>query len=1507
MNIYTEDFLKIKNYEYTPIRVFNIIPYSVMIFLGRDTPKEIQDILSDITALKIIRNYKKLEYYFGIDWFYTLSMDDLFDRDSFKQLKETDKVVKIDPNSRAKFRNRMASSTISATELSPQQVQDRERKALFKPKELKKLIDKPTQKKQQQEDDDEFGILEQQQEEEIQSDKDKVKYIFDNIFIDDSINDIKKKIFLYSNIIPEFQHLSYEISQLNFVGMTHAWIRTSGRRLNIDIFQILHEDKLEKLIDDDFSSKLKSNEIFLEDYSNDILLDIPHFNYDIYLCDFKEVFRKFSIKDIEFYTSSKIDSTRLYNSIGKKYFPQMKMDNFFSLIKGERTTSINKTLLARDYDRKYEMIKFLTDIDAINIKIGIRNMRVLQVVLHVNYHSYQEPFLALRGIFDYFQTNENVPFIKYRDPLTETTIKKIHKNVLQYTTPYELEERWIKGEHPQGIHFRIRQSLNKRDRDYNRFGIVNLIEDGKVALKCYWDIASDASFFNILTAIESLNNLLERINVIQKEITQKNRIVKPVDIIKKTKDNFELSDNAEFAFFNVNFKYLPKTDIIDYNLLDHVSAVLYPFVDIQSNKEATTYQGTYLRYKRISEYDVVIEKYIKNMKETFDFNDTKIVVSLVHIFNKSKDEAIKAIEEYNRKNNLPAPVIDSDDDVIYDQELIKSVRRTYKQPGVDIEIQDSEEFNIIKIQGIKSMPTFAYILNFLYRLLYIFENVNQFTKYQSVFKERFQELSRIFTKKKLGKKRVEKETKKIKELKQTDPELFDIDNSVNPKKYKLYSKLCQGDRKQPVVMTTEEIKKVKDKITYVLKNPNKTYPEKVDNYVCLDNTYKYPGFIQGYKHPKGHCLPCCYTSSSLDENKVAKIATYKKCLGDTSELESEALTNPRYLKQSNKELKANSIGKLPLLLNVYLNDGKKLYENKNNIIENGTNYYVRYSVLENNITIINIIADLLETTQYKVIKIITDYLKNNKKIFPSLENGRLLKEYQSVSNFIDYLENTDNVISIDHIWNILNYPNLFKQFPKGINMFCVFQDNEDRINLICPENDNFKNFYESSRPTLVLFRSETHLYGIYNAVVEKNKLKLNKLYNENELIVKKLLELYKERCYDTRLKGQETFKRITGLSLPIPSYTIRELMNKYKIYGQILNTENKCILIVYETSKKEKIPIPCMPSKPLENVDIIQPMIFNYNTVMQNLPEISKKTGMSLKPAKLIMNDKGFINTIVIETGARILVKDIKLSKYDLPVEKIRYDEKEVDKVIQENIVKIDRRLEQTKQLEYENELYNLFRYEISKYLNREYTEGVRKDIMRIIRSNTHVRTKLREMNILNEDEKREIVRIYQQEQDPEYIEKLLIDMIFSFDQQTKKIISEIIQSNETEIQKQNKITNILDKIANKITHISNKTPDLTKFSVSNIRQICTSNSKEKTCNTVFNCYFSSSGCKLFVPTALKNKFVENLSYELIRNPYKRNEILDDRMNYYINKDKYSKTDNEILVNTEKINIEELK
>lgn len=99
-----------------------------------------------------------------------------------------------------------------------------------------------------------------------------------------------------------------------------------------------------------------------------------------------------------------------------------------------------------------------------------------------------------------------------------------------------------------------------------------------------------------------------------------------------------------------------------------------------------------------------------------------------------------------------------------------------------------------------------------------------------------------------------KGVKKLKKLKEQDPELFDLrrwgDNDA-----RVYSILCQNNR-QPLIYTDDEVRRMSSKkVNSLTKYWNFTL-QRPAWYSCPHAQFPHMSFMTGV-HPKGYCLPCC--------------------------------------------------------------------------------------------------------------------------------------------------------------------------------------------------------------------------------------------------------------------------------------------------------------------------------------------------------------------------------------------------------------------------------------------------------------------------------------------------------------------------------------------------------------------------------------------------------------------------------------------------------------------------
>ena len=402
-----------------------------------------------------------------------------------------------------------------------------------------------------------------------------------------------------------------------------------------------------------------------------------------------------------------------------------------------------------------------------------------------------------------------------------------------------------------------------------------------------------------------------------------------------------------------------------------------------------------------------------------------------------------------------------------------------------------------------------------------------------------------------------------------DPELI-VKKGTD--KYNQYSKNCQWNiRKQPVILTEEEKKEIDRKFpgsydgaikygsnpdkqfyyicprfwnfktnkpmreedvderhlikpgTEIVKNPKEKY---IFEFVGKDGKYekKFPGFIEGDKHPKGLCAPCCfknvYTPKHIETRKTCNADFNNEKFSDNNEEreldKKKKDKDDSYIKGPDKfPLADNRMGHLMPVLEGFLNFNslKCVISTKNSKFKDQHPCILRYGVeynekssfvsclssLYNEITNTKIsnrkmrevlteivtIDNILEFHNGNIVKLFDnqnydeiDISKYNKsKIYGILikETPQLLnKLINALENFHKYLLDDELIINHTYLWDIVCNPN-DKLFPQGINLV-ILQDNNDdvtnNIDILCPPNSLSKFYFDLNKPSFILYKKK---------------------------------------------------------------------------------------------------------------------------------------------------------------------------------------------------------------------------------------------------------------------------------------------------------------------------------------------------------------------------------------------------------------------------------------------------
>jgi hypothetical protein len=729
----------------------------------------------------------------------------------------------------------------------------------------------------------------------------------------------------------------------------------------------------------------------------------------------------------------------------------------------------------------------------------------------------------------------------------------------------------------------------------------------------------------------------------------------------------------------------------------------------------------------------------------------------------------------------------------------------------------------------------------------------------------------------------------LRRLQRHDPKLFNF-NVDKSGKYEKYSKTCQ-DIYQPVVMrhNPETDNKIeRDSFTYAIKYGSS--PDNQNYYICpkvwcpycqqpipfdkvtdikdrmtlegkctigkcpngdhevfiaTGKNYEggkfksglYPGFSTKKMHPDGYCLPCCFARNHSNPSS-SFYPKFKTCLGEDIEVEGDAKESVRYI-LGYKSISEDRLGLLsPELSKLFDTNCEQGFIKKSCYL----NYGVPYSAKQGFLSAISTIVSEERPITIKELKdVIIDKL--NQKIFKTLNGGSLeilfdlTGNKSPLENFKDFLR-SDEKIDETYLWDYLSRPGIL--YEEGLNIIILTEDT-----ILCPYGFNVKDFYSLTKKTIFITKSGNRYTPIYYVKYDDGEMSMQKYFSSVNPIVLRILMILLNNCtqypsmdWKRILKDNEKKYNIQYDIDLKKEYTLNEtikILDKIKAKAQLIDYYNKVVGILLENG----LYLPVLPSTMKEDMDYLlmnEIKLLDYKTLKSSLELIDSKTELNCAPKyKILSDDQKNIVAIILDTGRILPVKPSKLINDRLPVKDIPYY-LDANKMIKEDVHMSNKRLETVNRMEYENETYERIRYEFSKYL----------------RLNKNV------------------------------LEK----------------IKDIIGNKETIESKRKDIEKILSGVIKGLISTKNKTIDFSTYVKPNNRTICF---ESKDCKDP-HCIKDGAKCKLHVypKNLITGKdnvkvYTEMITEELVRNRMKREDILRDKINDIIDKQKIQEGENEVI------------
>ena len=1154
---------------------------------------------------------------------------------------------------------------------------------------------------------------------------------------------------------------------------------------------------------------------------------------------------------------------------------------------------------------------------------------VTQSVIHLNLRmkngkEKEDKFkIDLFRIFNEFVPNNQYPFIQYQTSDGQIIFKYKENEINEFVKDKdnsELLSKWFENA-PYGISFKVKIT----EKNIEKFMAINLNDQGRIEYKTQWKEEDNATIDDIKYTYSYIKELIEILN---KQNNKFDAIIPDDDEFRyafiNTIQKFEFPEN-----FVVNHN-----DLSEFSRYFHpyISLVIEPRKRLsKENKlEDKSKFGTYLRYKRVTGYEnsARIEQRIIYFMRNYEFSDEQLINEISKQFNITEERTIEELEKV--RSRYP--------NIKKSRKLLKKLENIpkYKPPGIGIDIQGKQRENYkIRISGARDKDQLDRILSFMNILLYLYVETYLYKKPERQdLKEKLKKLSNIA--KRRGKVddivNYAKENIMVKQITSLDklrlgfkptedqnqwtrccqnsgkdkrrrPQQYSSQNmsELIKKGYTFNKKTQEWER--IVTMKNKKTGKKEEIVLKTIKLPdmdadgNPTGNE--IHYACgpdENGEHMYVGFLTRCINPFGHCMPCCFKKDLVSTNNKKKIEFYKKCVGEkqkdepkqelTKTQEQQTMLDKLYILQDTNKIQSGRMGFLPKYLDFYLN----IMLEKDRIIKqhylsiSKKGYMFKYGVEQDAQPFLSALSVLLDLTIPEIKERIVNVLNEDKsdQIFTSLNNGDIKLQFENRENYIDFIKYND--LDFEWINNIISVPGVFTK--GGINIIVFYKQSvivkktlekekvKDDFYILCQNSEDKFSITDTEKDTIFMLKEHKNYFPIIMAFKTDENSKNFELvkkfryyYDSDDNIVKHILDFYMKNCFNTFVDNM--LYKNSSLSAIETLHILKEINNKDLLPKyQFVDVRNKCKYFITNNS----FLIPVRISGSIYNIQIVKSIDKYYNKfkdTVEFLIDLTEKTKNKIKskPINVIYEtkekDKYKVTAIVTETGdiVPIITENVDKSlieKYKLSIQnKPLYDTIDKEIIKGKNNFVIDKRINEVNYDRYFNESYELFRLELSNYLNKN--KEIRDKVLSIVdvKENKHLddKTKINKIKLI-------LYKLIDKELYKKYKQFASIDEDIELSEDY-----EIGDNSEEQEQKGGGSTK-------KIVHVINKLPDLSKYKVSNEREVCEVNVGKDQCNTNPHCYYAQNSCYLGITKKMVIIFINKVAQELVEFDLKAFEIL---------------------------------
>jgi len=1305
------------------------------------------------------------------------------------------------------------------------------------------------------------------------------------IFMDDTIKNIRNKISTSIPIsskygediklLPEYQYFWTEYNLKNtidYVMLGQKWIR-KNELVKIDIKPNDNLSVYENLrnnlsyLKDSFGIKIKR-----EDDENNILRD-----YDDYML-YNEIYMLDIINELGLNYNVESDKKKnVYEVYVNIYYPLISFERFediMMLLNNNNTKELDfntnsYSIIRNDAQLEKEIY---TIVEETKTKISqyekyFMPNHIIQSIIHINLNNPKNitgtispEKYNLYKIFDNFIASDTYPFVQYMTGDSQLRYKYYTKMKKQDDTDIR---KWFEN-NSYGLSFKIKVTTIE-----NKYISINMSETGRLEYKITWKEENMATIDDIKLSYQYVFNLLLKINNENKKI----KIILPDESLFK------------YAFINTIQKFnIPDKFRINHNDLSDFSRFFYTYTSLViepkkrvssvSKEETTSKYGTYLRYRRISNYENKTKSHLRILYflRNFEISNKELIDEISKQFNITMEQAAIELDIVKTKY---AKILNKSKKHL---RKLKLMPRS-KPPGINIDIQGRQPDNYkIRITGARSKEQLDEIMSFIKILifLYIETYLLKTTKYQKI-KETLSKLTKIA-----------KRRNKVNDFYQYDNDAITVKQITGLDKKRLgfkpeegqsqWTRSCQNSgndkKRRPLIISNENIKDLV-KRGYKLNQTTNTYEKtsiinvngkkkKVTvkaiklaeeggqfNYFTCDPDenaeHSYIGFLSKSNNPNDLCMPCCFKKDQETAANKKKKNYYQRCIGQKIKEETTVvdvgLGDKLYILQDTNKVQDGRFIFLPKYLNQLFNTiWKHDYKIKNHYMtESKSGFFFKYTVKHDTYFFLSAISHIYNLTIDAIIsKVIAILEKDTDIIFTGLNNGDIRSMFKDRESFIKYLQ-TSNYMEYDILGELLSLPNII--CPNGINYYIfdkkikIIKKNLEKDEYVenyylqCLNVENYRNM-DKDRDIVIMIKDGKYYFPIYRVkkAPSDKKIILQKVFTntkETEKIITELKQYYRMSCIDNFIYNINNKYNITAKTIESFGLDIKR---------QIIDERNKVRYVLING-----LFVPTKPSGSINvNIssinDIKQSELLDIDSTIKLLKDFNKKIELDYIPKTFLYNmtKNGeynvtsilLVNQMIVPIK-NIMMKSIQFKKYGLgyefqPIEEVI--DLEISKYKEKDIVYDTRTLNVMNRI-YRNEAYNLFRLELSTFLSNN--NDIRKNIIGIVKNK----------NINRNDKKTEITTIIM------------------------KIVENKVKDSKT-------------------FEIMKELPDLRNYKISNVRDYCKVNKNKDKCNENLHCIFDN-GCMFIM---YKNDLLSSINKiveEIIMDGIKFKEIIMED-NYYV-------------------------